>query len=185
VSEPAPLAPLVAALRALSSWFEAEKVPHAIIGGVAASLLATPRLTGDIDAVVLLDSQFWESFLSSGAAFGFQPRRADALDFARRSRVLLLRHESSGITADISFGALPFEQESIERAQLKDVGAGLSLRLASPEDLIVMKAVAHRGRDLVTWWISRNSRGPTLRSIGSEFSDGYVTLRTSSRVPRS
>lgn len=62
-------------------------------------------------------------------------------------RELLVRHKSSGIDADIIFGALAFEEESIGRAMPLDVG-GIRLQCPTPEDLIVMKAVAHRPRDL-------------------------------------
>ena len=48
---------------------------------------------------------------------------------------------------DVSCGALPFEEEVIARATRVDVG-GLVVPLATPEDLIVMKAIAHRGRDM-------------------------------------
>jgi len=44
-------------------------------------------------------------------------------------------------------GFLPFEQEAIARAITVDAG-GVSLPLPTAEDLIVMKAVAHRARDL-------------------------------------
>jgi hypothetical protein len=60
---------------------------------------------------------------------------------------LLVSHKSTGIDVDISLAALPFEKESIARAKWMDVG-GLSLPLPTPEDLIIMKAVAHRPRDL-------------------------------------
>jgi predicted nucleotidyltransferase len=148
VSDRATLAPLLSTLRDLTRWFEAEDVSYAVIGGVAASLLATPRLTRDVDAVVLHDRDPSESFLAAGRSFGFEPRQPDTLEFAHKTRVLLLRHEASGIDTDISFGALPFERESVERARRVDV-AGISLALPAPEDLIVMKAVAHRMRDLI------------------------------------
>lgn len=148
MTDPSPPGPLVSVLRDLARWLDAEEVPYAIIGGVAASLLGTPRVTRDVDAVVLLENDRWEPFLAAGKAFGFEPRRPDALDFARSVRVLLVRHEATGIDADLSIGALPFERESIERARRRDV-AGLSLPLPTPEDLIVMKAVAHRPRDLM------------------------------------
>src|SRR5258708_152180 len=65
-----------------------------------------------------------------------------------RSRVFLLRHKDTGIGVDISCGALPFEEEMISRAL--DFNAGdLTLKVATPEDLIIMKAVAHRKRDLI------------------------------------
>ena len=141
------LAPLLAALRALVAWLDATGTPGAIIGGVAASLLGRPRVTGDVDALVLVDDHAWKSFLAAGAVHGIRPRRADALAFARRTRVLLLRHEPSGIDIDVSLGLLPFEKELVLRAKRRRV-SGVHLPLPTPEDLVVMKAVAHRARDL-------------------------------------
>jgi predicted nucleotidyltransferase len=62
--------------------------------------------------------------------------------------VIFLRHTSSGINVDLSLGILPFEEEMVERSQVLEVG-NLSLRLPTPEDLIIMKAVAHRPKDLI------------------------------------
>src|SRR3954471_17299444 len=63
-------ATFVATLKALTSWFEAEQVPYVTIGGVAVSLLAQPRATQDIDIVIWLDYESWESFLRAGQAYG-------------------------------------------------------------------------------------------------------------------
>ncbi len=142
-----PLAPLLAALRDLMTWFESNRVPGVVIGGVAASLLGRPRFTRDVDALVLLDPEQWKNFLESGKGAGFAARRPDALRFASRTRVLLLRHQSSGIDVDISFGALPFEEECLSRGKWKEV-SGIRVKLPTPEDLVIMKAVAHRPRDL-------------------------------------
>jgi hypothetical protein len=69
------------------------------------------------------------------------------VEFALESRVLLLRHEASGVPIDLSMGALSFEENAIRRAVPTEVG-GLRVPLPTPEDLLVMKAVAHRARDL-------------------------------------
>lgn len=142
------LAPLLAALRDLVAWLQAEYVPGVVIGGVAASLLGRPRVTRDVDAVVLLDEGRWSKFLATGARFRFTPRLSDTLAFAQKARVLLVRHEPSGIDVDVAFGALPFEEEAIARAIWIDLGGDVRLPLPAPEDLIIMKAVAHRPRDL-------------------------------------
>jgi len=142
------LAPLLEALRDLARWLQDTRTSGTVIGGVAASILGRPRFTRDIDAVVLVEEEAWPEFLSSGSSFGFQPRRTDALEFARKTRVLLVRHEQSGIDVDVSFGSLPFEKELIARAVLMDVG-GVRAPLPTVEDLIILKAVAHRSRDLV------------------------------------
>ena len=79
---------------------------------------------------------------------GLVPRLEDAAEFARRHRVLLLRHPESGINVDLSLGMLPFELEAVERSAIHQIDR-LALRLPAPEDLIVLKAVAHRPQDLL------------------------------------
>jgi len=145
--EPGDLTPLLAVLSDLVAWFTAEKVPGAVIGGVAASILGRPRLTRGVDALVLLQERRWPKFLRTGENYGFVPRGAEALAFARETRVLLLCHQKSGINADIVLGSLPFEREVVARATWVDLG-GVVIPLPLPEDLIIMKAVAHRPRDL-------------------------------------
>jgi hypothetical protein len=119
-----------------------------IIGGVAASLLGKPRVTADLDLLILLSTQDLPRLLDAARQEGLVPRLGDALDFARRQRILLLRHESSGVNVDVALGALPFEVEAVERGCLRSVGE-LTLRLPTPEDLIILKAVAHRPKDLL------------------------------------
>jgi hypothetical protein len=133
-------------LRALAFWFESEEIPYTTVGGMAVSLLGQPRATQDIDVVVWLGERSWESFVSAGESHGFERRIPDVIAFAARTRVILLRHVS-GVSVDISCGALPFEQEMIERARAVEVG-GVRVKVPSPEDLIVMKAVAQRPKDL-------------------------------------
>lgn len=147
MSEGKPPAPLVAALRDLVTWLQAEGVPGIVIGGVAASILGRPRTTGDIDALVLLDEARWGRFLSAGIRFGFVARRPDAIAFAQQTRVLLARHEPSAIDVDLVLGTLAFERQAIARARSVLV-EGLTLPLPTAEDFTIMKAVAHRPHDL-------------------------------------
>lgn len=79
--------------------------------------------------------------------FGIVPRIDNPLDFARRSRVLLMKHVASGIDIDVTFGGLPFEQAAVENSDRHDI-AGVSMRLPRVEDLLIMKAIAHRPKDL-------------------------------------
>lgn len=142
-----PNLPPEATLGALVRWLRSDDVPGLIIGGIASSLLGRPRLTRDVDVLILLEERRWERFLSHGLRFGFAPRVKDALVFARRSRIFLIRHRPSGVDVDISLAGLPFEEESI--AQVRWTKAGkLTLPLPTPENLIIMKAVAHRLQDM-------------------------------------
>ena len=135
--------PLVA-LQHLLEQFDNHGV---IIGGIAASLLGQPRLTVDLDAVILLSTDDIGKLIKAAADEGITTRITRAEAFARKHRVLLLRHANSGINIDISLGILPFESEMVERGQEIHIGE-IGVRLPTPEDLIIMKAVAHRSKDL-------------------------------------
>jgi predicted nucleotidyltransferase len=64
----------------------------------------------------------------------------------RERQVLLLVHEPTRVTMEITFGWLPFEEEALARASEIEF-EGDRLRIARPEDLIVYKAAAWRDRD--------------------------------------
>jgi len=134
-------------LRDLVGWWKNSHITGIVIGGIAASLLGRPRATRDIDALMILDTDQWPRVLQEAQQFGFVPRLSDALEFAMEARVLLLRHQPTAIDVDVTFGALPFEHEIIERARHMSI-EDVDLLLPAPEDLIIMKAIAHRPRDL-------------------------------------
>ena len=142
------LGPLYLAIKGLLKWFKKTHCSGIIIGGIAASLLGKPRTTRDIDALVFVDENKWPEFLKTGENFGFYPRNKDILKFAEQNRILLLTHKPTHIDIDISFGFLPFEKESLNRAITLPIG-GITIPLPTPEDLIIMKAVAHRHQDLL------------------------------------
>jgi len=137
------LAPLIA-LQRLLERFDDQGI---IIGGVAASILGQPRLTADVDAMMLLSVDELPRLIEVATEEGFVPRISDAEEFARLHRVLLLHHPESGINIDITLGILPFEVEAVERSVLYQTQS-IAIRLPTPEDLIIMKAVAHRAKDL-------------------------------------
>ena len=142
------LHPLLAPLAALQSLLDLYEGRSIIIGGVAASLLGKPRLTADIDALILISVEELPALFLAAKKVGLEERLQDAHGFAQQHRVVLLRHSESGTNIDISLGLLPFEQEVINRSDVHFV-AGLKLNLPTPEDLIVLKAVAHRPKDLL------------------------------------
>ena len=147
MSPSATVRPLLNALAAVQLVLDAWSEQGAIIGGVAASLLGRPRYTADVDAVVLVSTEELSEFSTVTLQAGLIPRVPNAEAFARRNRVLLLRHAESGVDVDMSLGALPFEEQAVARATIVQV-SGLALRLVTPEDLIIMKAVAHRHQDM-------------------------------------
>lgn len=147
MADPDILEPLLHALRDLTAWLKTKQPPGMVIGGVAVALLGRPRLTNDVDAFILADRSDAAKLLDSALEFGFAPRLKDAAAFARQTGMLLLTHAASSKDIDIALGGLPFEKECLARVQTARV-EGVGVPVPSPEDLIIMKAVAHRPNDL-------------------------------------
>jgi len=141
------LEPFRAAIEALHRLLEKYNDRGVIIGGIAVGLLGKPRYTADVDAMFLLSTQDIPQFLELARAENILPRVQNVEEFARKTRVLLLKHVPTKTEIDISLGILPFEEEMVERGSVKTF-AKLSARLPTPEDLIIMKAIAHRPKDL-------------------------------------
>ena len=148
MSFPEDYAPLIKPLKSLQQLLDRFGARGVIIGGIATGFLGRPRFTVDLDAIFLASVKDIPQILDLARAEGIEPRTQDAIEFAKKSRVLLLRHNDSGINIDISLGILPFEEEVVERSVLYDTGL-LSVRLPTPEDLIILKAIAHRPKDLL------------------------------------
>lgn len=138
------LEPLESLQRLLSHFNER----GVIIGGAAVSILGKARYTEDIDAMFLLSIKDIPQLLKAASEEGIEPRIDNAAEFARKSRVVLLKHVISNTNIDLSLGVLPFEQEMVERSVVHQVDAALQLRLPTPEDLIILKAIAHRPKDM-------------------------------------
>lgn len=141
------LEPFRNALEALQRLFHRLDDRGVIVGGVAVGFLGKPRFTADIDAVLLLSTQDIPKFIELARAENIVPRISNAETFARTNRVLLLKHTPTETDIDISLGILPFEEEMVERSSVQSF-ANLSVRLPTPEDLIIMKAIANRPKDL-------------------------------------
>ena len=117
-----------------------------VIGGIAASVLGQARYTEDLDAMFLLSTKDIPQFLEAAKQEGIESRINNAEEFAKKNRVLLLRHTPTNTNIDISLGIMTFEEEVIERSVLHDFDETLKIRFPTPEDLI-MKAIACRPKD--------------------------------------
>jgi len=115
------------------------------IGGLALQQWGRPRLTRHVDLCLLTGFGEEESFIDAILS-EYIPRIEDAREFAISNRVLLLStHDGIGI--DVSLGGIPFEEKIIEHAQDIEYLPGLSLRICSAEDLVILKSFADRLQD--------------------------------------
>jgi predicted nucleotidyltransferase len=147
VPGPEKFKPPTQCLRDIQRWLKAAKVRGAIIGGVASGLLGTPRVTRDVDLLIVIDESEWPAFLRHASGSGFDARIPDALEYANTSRVLLMRHRRSKMEVDVALGSLEFERELIRRAKPVTI-RGLRVMVCTPEDLVILKAIPRRPNDL-------------------------------------
>jgi hypothetical protein len=133
------------ALLDIAALFEKHKIRYMVIGGLANAKWGQPRATLDIDITVWVSDNEIKKVISilevSYALLVEKP-----LEFIRQTRVLPLKG-CHGQRIDIIFGALPFEQQAIKRALKVKVGDA-SANFCTPEDLILLKIISERPRDL-------------------------------------
>jgi hypothetical protein len=98
--------------------------------------------------MVMADSGELEPWLKAAADAGFKPLFDNPVPFAIQNHLLVLRHVTSNVTVDLSLGCTPFEAEIIGRATEYSLG-DFSISLPSPEDLVILKAIASRDQDLL------------------------------------
>src|SRR5947209_4271336 len=91
------------------------RIQFAIVGGVAVALVATPRLTADIDAVLLDIDERLEWFVDALTTAGYRGRTSDPVAFARRTRVLTMK-DANEVGIDLMLGLLPFDEDLVHRA---------------------------------------------------------------------
>jgi len=83
VTKPQEITPLLAPLAALQRLLARFDNQGIVVGGVAASLLGKPRLTADVDVVLLLSIEDLPLLMEAAAQEGLAPRITDAQDFAQ------------------------------------------------------------------------------------------------------
>ncbi len=137
---------LEAALLDLTSFLEGERVPYMVIGGFANLHWGVERFTNDLDVTIEVNDDALENLIR-GLGNRFTLSIADALTFARRNHLIRLE-TPVGVPAHLIIAALPYEMAALRRAIPVDV-AGKSLRLCSPEDLIIHKLASERPQDSV------------------------------------
>lgn len=118
-----------------------------LFGAQAALIHGCARLTGDVDVTVELGTRSSADLVKALRDAGFELRVADADDFVARTRVLPLLHVSSNIPVDVVLGGPGIEELFLRRAETVRIG-GVNIPVARAEDLIAMKILAGRPKDI-------------------------------------
>jgi len=130
-------------------------LPFALVGGLAVSVRAEPRLTRDLDvAVALEDDAAAEAAIRSLVASGYRTIALVENEQTRRLatvRLVTPGEEAGGIVADLLFASSGIEAEVAQAAERLEVLPGLRLPVARVGHLIALKLLArddrHRPQD--------------------------------------
>jgi predicted nucleotidyltransferase len=123
---------------------EASCVPYVVIGGLASAALGRPRASGDVDLLVLPEDA--RRALGVLAEAGF--------DTDELNPTWLFKAVKEGVLVDLLFkmkGDIYLDAEMLERAPVRDVH-GHPARVIPPEDLVVVKALAHDEESTRHWF---------------------------------
>lgn len=143
-SSASPLAELLADLqRALAGlgvrWY--------LFGAQAAILYGVARLTADVDVTVDLGPRGSGDLVAALARAGFDLRVSNVPGFVEATRVLPLVHRRSRIPVDVVLAGPGLEELFFSRVEERSLG-GVRVPVASAEDVVTMKVLAGRGKDL-------------------------------------
>jgi hypothetical protein len=139
----APAELLAAASGVIEKWCDG----WYLFGAQAVVIWGRPRLTADVDVTVRLRFQDTVGFWHDMETAGFRLRVPEPEAFLARTRVLPFLHLPTQLPLDVVLAGPGIEDRFIERAVRIEI-EGLSVPIASPEDLIVMKVLAGRPKDI-------------------------------------
>jgi len=136
--------PLESTLSALVTILDQNRIRYMVIGGMANVCWGEPRATIDIDVTVWATDAARADVIALLQRY-FRSRVAEPGPFVEKTRVFPLI-SNQGVPIDVIFGLLPYEEEAINRAVIREI-AGAPVRICTPEDLILHKIISKREQD--------------------------------------
>ena len=134
-------------LAALGTCFDSLGVRWYLFGAQAAIFHGVARLTADVDVTVLPEPHSTGRLASMMEANGFRLRVTATDDFVARTRVLPFVHSATRLPVDVVLAGPGIEEQFLDRAEFH-VLEGVRVPIATVEDLVTMKILAGRPKDL-------------------------------------
>jgi hypothetical protein len=143
---------LLDCLDELTRLLEAERIDHVVMGGLAVRVYGIPRATYDVDFTVALERARLPGLYDRFEKLGYtvpEAYRRGWVDEVAGLPLVKCRFYSGerGIDLDFFLAESPYQQEVLRRKRREQVN-GIMVWLVSAEDLILLKLIAHRPRDL-------------------------------------
>ena len=157
-SSRSPVAELLADLRGA---FGALGARWYLFGAQAAIIHGAVRLNADVDVTVDLAARSSAELVNAFAAAGFEPRVPDPGGVVESTGVLPLVHGPTRIPVDVVLPGPGLEDVFFARAEEHVIGE-VPVPVASAEDMVTMKVLAARAKDLEDAEAIIRARGPRL-----------------------
>jgi len=125
---------------------KSRRIKHVVVGGVAVTVVGEPRFTADLDAIIFVELPALERLLRSAEHAGFDVDVEAELATARGGGSV--RISRGRFHLDLIVRSLFIEDLAYDHGKTRRVFDRM-VRFPSPEDLLVLKIVAGRSRDLV------------------------------------
>lgn len=131
----------------------ADRLDYAVMGGIAVRIHGIPRPTYDVDVTIAASSAELNALFEGLEARGYtvpQVYRAGWQDRVADMPIVKVRcflEEGFGIDVDLFLAETEFQKALLQRTVDAEY-QGRSIKVVSPEDLILLKLLASRPRDL-------------------------------------
>ncbi|MCX6031004.1 MAG: hypothetical protein NT169_17115 [Chloroflexi bacterium] len=140
-------------------------IASAAIGGIAIGAWGEPRVTRDADLKVMLGREDADRLL-----YLLAPDYVSLLSDPRqtlRKQAMVFVQDAAGTRLDLLLADTPYDVVAIQRGRDVEVQPGITLRLCSPEDLVIYKLISTRLRDY------EDARS-VIRRQGKALDDAYI-----------
>ena len=132
--------------------FERLRISYALIGGLAVGVHGIPRPTHDLDFTIAIERGRLPAFFEAVVELGYDvPHEFTTgwVDQVAGMPLVKARQWVAGKTIDVDvFLAESRFQKSLLQRRVRAEVEGISAWIASPEDLILLKLLANRPRDI-------------------------------------
>ncbi|MBI5699989.1 nucleotidyltransferase [Candidatus Saganbacteria bacterium] len=125
---------------------EKEKTPYLLIGGLAVGVLGEPRMTQDIDLIVFIPKSSVIALLSKMKKAGFDINQTAIQKDLELKGAFRISFEE--LWVDFIVSSTDFEDSAFQR-KMKITLLGKKVNIPSPEDLILLKLIPGRERDIL------------------------------------
>lgn len=136
---------LVESVRQIQTRLDAASIPSVLIGGLAVAVWGAPRGTQDVDLKIMLKRDEAQRLLDL-LKDEFVPFQRDPLMALKINGIVFVRDKLE-TRVDLALADTAFDESAIVRGRMVDLTPNAPARVCSPEDLIVYKLLAPRGRD--------------------------------------